>query len=110
MTGDEKRTPKGFSGLIKVPFFFRALDYLTSYVALSQGMGVEGNPIMAYLMGFNPALMLTGFLLLSANVYFLAKMYSRYTRTVLLCYFAIIVFHAFLATRNMVYIILWSML
>ena len=96
-----------FFGVLKIPLTLRSLDYLMSYIALSRGMGFEGNPLMAYLISIHPATISVGFLFMVANIFILVKMYSRYTKTVLFCYYFIIVAEVFLLIRNIIYMTLY---
>ncbi len=96
-----------FPKALRAPTALRSLDYLMSYVALFTGMGYEGNPLMAYLIGINPLIMLVGFVILSANILLLVKMYPRHKRTVTFCYYLIIASSVVLIARNLVYGALW---
>ena len=105
--GGVKINLSDFLEALKIPFSLKSLDYLTSYLALSKGMGFEGNPFMAYLISVHPALMLVGLLIIAVNIYILVRMYSRHTQTVLFCYYLIIGTNLFLVVRNILYMALW---
>lgn len=69
-----------------------------------------GEPIYVISDKYSPSLHVSRTPILITNIYILVKMYSRYTRTVLVCYYLIIIVDVFLLIRNLMYMTLLLMI